>query len=353
MSPAIKIFKSPTFRRILIFSAIGFLLYLMGSLTNVLLLTFIFTYLLYNIQHFLVDNMRKVVKIQRRVIIITLYLVVAAGIGWGLYKFTPLVVKESIAVIDQAYGLYKNPGENAIAGVIVPMLHKIDMNGYIDQGVGLIFNSIKKLGGIGIDLLIAFVLSLFFQLERKRILAFAEGLRKSKIGFIAGEIGFFGGKFLHSFGNVIQAQILISLINCGLTVLALWLLGFPKIFGLAVMVFLFGLIPVAGVIVSLIPLSMIAYSIGHLPMVGYLVAIVLALHSLQTYFLYPKLMSTKTNLPLFMILLVLIIAEYCFGVWGLIVGIPLFVFILEILDIPTNPDVPKISIFKIRKKSRS
>ena len=34
--------------------------------------------------------------------------------------------------------------------------------------------------------------------------------------------------------------------------------GFPQIFGLGIMIFFLGLIPVAGVIVSLIPLSLIA-----------------------------------------------------------------------------------------------
>lgn len=99
------------------------------------------------------------------------------------------------------------------------------------------------------------------------------------------------------------------------------------------MIFVLGLIPVAGVIISLIPLCTIAFSIGGFIKVIYVLVMVVVLHSLEAYLLNPKLMASKTNLPMFYTFIVLIFSEHFFGVWGLIVGIPTFVFLLDILDV--------------------
>ncbi len=54
------------------------------------------------------------------------------------------------------------------------------------------------------------------------------------------------------------------------------------------------------------------------------------LHSLESYILNPKLMSDKTSLPVFFIFIILIIGKQFMGTWGLLLGIPLVMFILEV-----------------------
>src|SRR5690606_29168133 len=108
--------------------------------------------------------------------------------------------------------------------------------------------------------------------------------------------------------------------------------------------FFLGLIPVAGVIISLIPLCTIAYTIGGFMYIVYILFVIMVIHAVEAYILNPKLMSSKTNLPVFYTFIILIFGEHFFGVWGLIVGIPIFIFLLDILDvraIGTNEDVSK------------
>lgn len=57
--------------------------------------------------------------------------------------------------------------------------------------------------------------------------------------------------------------------------------------------------------------------------------------------LNPKLMSAKTELPIFFTFTVLIFSEHFFGIWGLIIGIPIFVFLLDILDVTNKEDRSK------------
>ena len=94
---------------------------------------------------------------------------------------------------------------------------------------------------------------------------------------------------VHSKSN--RSTILIAVVNCVLSVIALWILGFPQLLGLALMIFLLGLIPVAGVIISLFPLCMIAYNIGGIMYVVYILVIVTVIHALESYVLNPKFMS--------------------------------------------------------------
>ncbi|MBP3041767.1 AI-2E family transporter, partial [Bacillaceae bacterium Marseille-Q3522] len=189
------------------------------------------------------------------------------------------------------------------------------------------------LGKTGLQVLLAILLSLFFLLEKPRLIDFTKKFKDSKLSSFYYEIEYFASKFVRTFGKVIEAQFIIATVNCILTTLALWIMGFPQLIGLAILIFLLGLIPVAGVIISLIPLCTIAYTIGGIMQVVYVVILIMFIHALEAYILNPKLMSSKTNLPVFYTFLVLIFSEHFMGVWGLIIGIPIFVFFLDVLEV--------------------
>ncbi|MNO01889.1 hypothetical protein D3C81_2221550 [compost metagenome] len=70
-------------------------------------------------------------------------------------------------------------------------------------------------------------------------------------------------------------------------------------------------------------------------------------HAVETYFLNPKFMSNKTHLPIFYTFLILLFSEHFLGVWGLIVGVPIFMFFLDIIEVPVVADSPRA---KLKKK---
>jgi len=65
------------------------------------------------------------------------------------------------------------------------------------------------------------------------------------------------------------------------------------------------------------------------------------IHAIEAYILNPKLMSSKTDLPVFYTFIVLIFSQQFFGVWGLIIGIPVFVFLLDVLDVTNKEPIIK------------
>lgn len=120
----------------------------------------------------------------------------------------------------------------------------------------------------------------------------------------------------------------------------------PQIIALGLMVFILSLIPVAGVIISLIPLSLVAYSVGGLRYVIYIFIVIMIIHAIEAYILNPKFMASKTELPIFYTFVVLLVGEHFLGTWGLIVGVPIFTFLLDILGVKSvkkkKPQILKI-----------
>lgn len=279
-----------------------------------------------------------------KAVTVTLYLLLVAGIVAVIYKYLPIVTQQITQLFDLIASFNLDPDDNEIARYLAPTFEKIELGKYLEQGVDLTLKNITNIGKIIMQILISLILSLFILLEKNRIIEFTAKFKDSKIGPLYDELHYFSRIFIRSFGKVIEAQFIIAAVNCVLSVIALSIMGFPHLIALGIMLFILGLVPVAGVIISLIPLSIIAYSIGGLMYIVYILVIVMVLHAIEAYFLNPKLMSAKTDLPIFYTFMVILFSEHFLGVWGLIIGIPLFMFMLDILGVTSSEDPTKKSV---------
>ncbi len=126
---------------------------------------------------------------------------------------------------------------------------------------------------------------------------------------------------------------MICLINTAIMMVVLAFLQFPYLLGFTVMIFILGLIPVFGVIISLIPLTITAFIIGDWNTVIIILVAIACIHFFESYFLHPHFMSHRTHMPILVILLNLIIMEKMFGVWGLVIGLPILTFLLDFFRI--------------------
>jgi len=284
-------------------------------------------------QRFISEKLSRFVRINRKVIIAFLYIVVVTFIVTTLYKYLPVLTIQISQLIYQFKLFFKNPPDNEMIRYVFSVINQMEVSKYIEQGVDVIYQSLANIGKLSLQILLSLILSLFFLLEKERIIVFTSKFEDSKLSIFYKEIAYFGQKFARSFGKVIEAQFLIAVVNCILSVIALVFLGFPQLLVLAVMIFFLGLIPVAGVIISLFPLCIIAYNIGGIAYVVYILIFIAVIHAIESYFLNPKLMSAKTNLPIFYTFMVLIFSEYFLGIWGLIIGIPIFIFLLDVLEV--------------------
>ncbi|WP_336824018.1 AI-2E family transporter [Sporosarcina sp. USHLN248] len=329
MDVIIELLRRKAVKRVIIFALIIILLFSVRSMMNLILLTFIFSFLLNR----LVEFTAKGIRLNRKLIVMMIYTFIVGVLAIVVVKYLPLISFEISQLVKQIKNFFTHPQENPLLGVIDSFISGDQIKAYVDNGVSFLLKSFSDISKISIQVFIALILSLFFLLEKPRLIEFTSKFKNSKIAPFYYEIEFFGKKFSRTFGKVIEAQFIIALVNTFLSVIVLMILGYPQIIGLSIMIFFCGLIPVAGVIISLIPLSIIGFTIGGYLTVVYLLIAITVIHAIEAYILNPKLMSSKTDLPVFYTFVVLIFSQNFFGVWGLIIGIPVFVFLLDILDV--------------------
>ncbi len=124
--------------------------------------------------------------------------------------------------------------------------------------------------------------------------------------------------FYSSFSKVIGAQILVSAINTTLTAGFLLLNHYPNSGLLATFVFLCGLIPIVGNIVSNSLIVCVGFTISARTGIYALVFLVV-IHKLE-YFLNSKIIGRRIKCPMWLTLVGLIVGEKLMGVPGMVLA---------------------------------
>ena len=312
------------------------LFYTFRYMLNIILLTFLCTFIFYQLLS-LVKRLAKKYRIPLlpdKFLIAIFYLAFILIMVYAFYRLSPIIAKQ----IKDLITIFENFDLTALAinltpdyaNVFIEKLHLNDLLTNLAQSLGSIATTVT---GLTVDIVLALLLSLLILMEKDDLSAFGRALEKSSISGIYSQITYFVSSFVRTFAQVMKVQVIIATINCIVSVVFLKFMGFSSIIGLGIMIFLLGLIPVAGVIVSLIPLSIIAYNLGGIPKVLGIWVMIAVIHALESYVLNPKLMSNRTHLPVCIVFMILLIGEHYLGVWGLLIGVPLFIFFLEVLKI--------------------
>lgn len=119
-----------------------------------------------------------------------------------------------------------------------------------------------------------------------------------------------------------KLQVIVALVNTLLTLPVLVLMRFPSIPALMVFLFVMGLIPVVGGIVSGVVMAVLAYTHKGIGGVGVFFASTFVLHKIESYYLSPRLTAQHVKLPGFVIITSLILFEHLFGLVGLFLSFP-------------------------------
>lgn len=131
-------------------------------------------------------------------------------------------------------------------------------------------------------------------------------------------------------GRAFQAQAIIAAVNTMLTLSAMHILDVPHKTFLCSIVFICSFIPVVGVIISSVPIVVVSLQEAN----GFIIALemvgcVLLIHFLETTVLNPKIMGDMLKLHPLLVLIILLVGEHFFGVWGLLLGVPISVYIFR------------------------
>jgi predicted PurR-regulated permease PerM len=135
--------------------------------------------------------------------------------------------------------------------------------------------------------------------------------------------------FSRVLGQALEAQFFIALINSVLTAIGITLIGLGShVAFLSVIVFLCSFIPVAGVFISSFPICLIALQMLGLNTMFLAIIMIVIIHLIEGYILNPRIYGSHMRLNPVIVLFILTIAGKLFHFWGLVLGVPVFSYIL-------------------------
>lgn len=323
-------------RRFAVLALLIWVLYLVRGMLSAILLTFIFTYI---VVHWVRFVQRWLPKLPSLLVVLVTYAVLIAAVYFAVTKYLPLLITQIIKMVNSVLKFYQSQDGSWLIKQLNHYISAKTVTAQVKHGINLAFSTLTSLTKMAVTFFMSFILSFFYTIELRQMYSFSRLFLTSELfSWLFEDIYFFGKKFVNTFGVVLEAQFFIALCNTALTTICLMFMHMPQILALALMVFVFSLVPVAGVIISLIPLSMVGYSVGGIRDVIYIIIMIIAIHALESYVLNPKFMSSRTELPIFYTFVVLMVSEKLFGTWGLIVGVPIFTFLLDIMGVKSIGD---------------
>lgn len=179
----------------------------------------------------------------------------------------------------------------------------------------------------------SFLLSLLFSflivLDLPKLRSAIASLQHTKIGFIYDEVADNIAGFGLVLGRALEAQLFIAVCNTILTAIGIWMMGLPNILVLSAIVFLCSFIPVAGTFLSSTPICLLALQSGGVSSMLLAILLICVIHALETYVLNPQIYGHHMHMNPVLVLIVLTIGGKLFGVWGLILGIPIVNYVFR------------------------
>ncbi len=331
-----KFLRHTPLRRTVVLATVFLVLWFARSVMSTILLTFIFSFLVTRV----INAVRRRVPVRAVVVVAPLYLLVVAGVMYAAIHYVPEIIKQSVNSFNSVLEFYYSGhfAHNETIQWVLKSIDQMNLKTQIQHWVAAVLQYAGSLGGMVVTFVLSLLLSFFFTVEIDTVKKFGRQFLASPFGWYFADLKFFADKFIDTFGVVIEAQIIIAIVNTTITTITLIFLKMPNIPTLAVMVFILSLIPVAGAFISTVPLAIIAFTVDGLQGVATIVIMILVIHALEAYVLNPQLMSSRTKLPIFFTFVVLLAGEELFGTWGLIVGIPIFTFLLDIIGVKKIDD---------------
>lgn len=191
----------------------------------------------------------------------------------------------------------------------------------IAQDVGPKF--LATLFNLGIQFLLAILFSFLITYDFHRLATEFAKLRETRLHGIYDEVAPEAHEFGVVMGKVFQAQAMIALVNTALTAIGMLVLGVPSVILLSIVVFICSFIPVAGVILSSAPMCLVALSHSGVGMMIGVMGMICIVHAIEAYVLNPRIVGAHMKMNPLIVLAILVFAEHYFGVWGLVLGVPI------------------------------
>jgi len=327
----------------LIWTAFAALMYLFRDMFGLVFITYIMCFITGGLTHRL---HRSSAKLRRRFTVVVIYLLFLVAIVCFLFFVMPRLFNEAKNFTDQLpktlttinAWLDSNLAENeSLAPVADRIKETLTLEHTIQQGWGMGFKALEKGAHYVSWFFLGLLFSFLIMLDLPRLTRSVRALRFTRLSAVYEETADSVMLFAKVVGENFRAQIMISAVNTTLTFIGLQILGIGSTVLLCTVVFICGLIPVLGVFISSVPIALMAVNAGGINLGIWAAVMIVVIHLIEAYVLNPRIVSAVMHINPVMTLIILYIAHSLIGMWGMLLGVPISVYIYRQLVIGINP----------------
>jgi len=335
-------------RRALIWLALFGLIYILRDFFALIFLTF----LIVSFTLPLINYLKRNTRIPRKVIIVSLYLFIFVGVCGLIRYIVPKVSNEALTTANELYFLrqkvesarYDLINENPSLKPAMQFINRLNFNwdSYITRFQERADQYIRGIASIVLQTLSTIFLSLLFAflivLDLTRLREEVRKLGRSRLHDFYEQSAEPVVRFAAVIARSFRAQAMIACVNTILTLIGFLILGLPKVALLSIIVFFFSFIPVLGVFISTVPAMLVALNTGGYAMAIKVLIFVVVIHMIEAYVLNPLIYGQHLKLNPVVVLIILYVGHHFFGVWGMLLGVPVaYYFIHYVFQVPEDP----------------
>ena len=187
-----------------------------------------------------------------------------------------------------------------------------------------------RLLAVSSQFLLALLFSFLIVLDLPNLERGAKSLRHTKLRFVYDEMAGSLVSFGMTMGRAFEAQFIVATINTLLTLIGIWFIHIrDEMAFLALVVFICGFIPIAGVFISSVPICLLALAQGGLSKVFLVVLLITAVHAVESYIVNPRVFGTHMKMNPVMVMILMTVGGKLFGVWGLVLCVPVATYLFQ------------------------
>ncbi|TFZ40338.1 AI-2E family transporter [Soehngenia longivitae] len=288
---------------------------------------------------------RKGNKVKRIVSLLLTYLLLIAGLFLFIYLVLPQLINSVTGAVYMVINNY-----DSLSKSIIDFISKLNIsqsyiddivlrwNNFVDNIINFISNSLPLIGTYAgrlfssiWNIILGIIISVYMLIDKER---FSMLLKKLNFSIFSKERATRNIELTkradNIFGRFLVGKIIDSIIIAILTYIVLIITKMPYSLLIAFIIGVTNIIPFFGPFIGAIPSFFIILFVSPIKALWFLV-IILIIQQLDGNLIGPKILGDSLGISAFWILFSLLISGEIFGFIGLIIGVPLFVFIYSIV----------------------
>lgn len=331
------------YRRITAWSIFALAFYLLSGFLSLLIITFVLAFTMHSLAEWLLP---RTPRFTYRGLLTILYAILVGMIVLFFLIMTP-ELKREWELIKTRYTEFQQKhiprfktywARYDIANNLGTLTEQAQT--LANEVLPLVTSILKSTGKLLLNLVLSIIFSFVFLWDIQFFREALPRLRQTRIDFLYDELAPHLVKYFTILGNVFQAQILVATLNAVLTLIGLLLLSIPHVALLTVFVWILGLIPVIGVIISTVPIALLCLVEEGIGLMMKSILLVIVIHMIEAYILNPRIQGAVLKVhPVFM-LIVIFLGEHFAGIYGIFLGIPLTLYFFQ--DLIRRDETPVV-----------